>query len=118
MCCLADKVAIVTGSSRGLGRAIAQELSEHGAKVAVNYYQSKDEAELRALWSVPDTRKLLLAGLAEKGFGHEQLSEMQKIIDDELLSEEVLFYELDEGLNSLSDVIEDPEFLLDVVHID
>ena len=45
MCCLADKVAIVTGSSRGLGRAIAQELSEHGAKVAVNYYQSKDEAE-------------------------------------------------------------------------
>src|SRR4029077_7083570 len=43
----------------------------------------KDEAELRALWSVPDTRKLLLAGLAEKGFGHEQLSEMQKIIDAE-----------------------------------
>jgi len=43
----------------------------------------KDEAELRALWSVPDTRKMLLAGLAEKGFGHEQLSEMQKIIDAE-----------------------------------
>ncbi len=43
----------------------------------------KDEAELRALWSSPDTRKKLLAGLAEKGFGGEQLSEMQKIIDAE-----------------------------------
>ena len=41
----------------------------------------KDEAELRALWSLPDTRKKLLQGLAEKGFGSEQLAEMQKIID-------------------------------------
>ncbi len=29
----------------------------------------KDEAELRALWSAPDTRAKLLQGLAEKGFG-------------------------------------------------
>jgi type I restriction enzyme R subunit len=43
----------------------------------------KDEAELRALWSAPDTRKKLLNGLAEKGFGHDQLAEMQKIIDAE-----------------------------------
>src|SRR5487761_937208 len=35
----------------------------------------KDEAELRALWSTPDTRKKLLEGLAEKGFGKEQLAE-------------------------------------------
>jgi type I restriction enzyme R subunit len=41
----------------------------------------KDEAELRELWSVPDTRAKLLFGLAEKGFGKEQLLEMQKIID-------------------------------------
>jgi type I restriction enzyme, R subunit len=43
----------------------------------------KDEAELRALWSAPDTRKKLLQGLAEKGFGRDQLAEMQKIIDAE-----------------------------------
>jgi len=43
----------------------------------------KDEAELRAIWSAPDTRKKLLDGLAEKGFGREQLAEMQKIIDAE-----------------------------------
>jgi len=43
----------------------------------------KDEEELRALWSVPDTRARLLQGLAEKGFGREQMAEMQKIIDAE-----------------------------------
>src|SRR5206468_873247 len=43
----------------------------------------KNEDELRALWSVPETRAKLLAGLAEKGFGKEQLAEMQKIIDAE-----------------------------------
>lgn len=42
-----------------------------------------NEAELRALWSAPDTRFRLLQGLAEKGFGGEQLMEMQKIIDAE-----------------------------------
>ena len=43
----------------------------------------KDEAELRALWSAPDTRRKLLQGLAERGFGHDQLVEMQRIIDAE-----------------------------------
>jgi type I restriction enzyme, R subunit len=43
----------------------------------------KDEAELRTIWSAPDTRKTLLEGLAEKGFGRDQLAEMQKIIDAE-----------------------------------
>ena len=42
-----------------------------------------DEAELRALWSAPDTRKKLLEGLGEKGFGREQMAEMQKIINAE-----------------------------------
>jgi len=43
----------------------------------------KDEAELRALWSAPDTRRKLLQGLGEGGFGHDQLVEMQRIIDAE-----------------------------------
>ncbi len=42
-----------------------------------------DETELRTLWSAPDTRRKLLAGLAEKGFGKDQLAEMQKIIEAE-----------------------------------
>ena len=43
----------------------------------------KDEDELRALWSAPDTRAKLLNGLAEKGFGADQLAEMQRVIDAE-----------------------------------
>lgn len=43
----------------------------------------KNEDELRILWSRPDTRKKLLEGLSEKGFGQDQLAEMQKIIDAE-----------------------------------
>jgi type I restriction enzyme, R subunit len=43
----------------------------------------KNEDELRALWSDPETRAKLLIGLAEKGFGSAQLAEMQKIIDAE-----------------------------------
>ena len=43
----------------------------------------KDEAELRELWSSPDTRRKLLMGLEEKGFGAAQLAEMQKIINAE-----------------------------------
>ena len=43
----------------------------------------KDEDELRRLWSAPDTRKALLAGLADKGFGREALADMQKVIEAE-----------------------------------
>ena len=43
----------------------------------------KDEDELRRIWSAPDTRKKLLTGLADKGFGREPLAEMQKIIEAE-----------------------------------
>lgn len=41
----------------------------------------KDEDELRALWSAPDTRRKFLEALAEKGFGREPLAEMQKLIE-------------------------------------
>ena len=43
----------------------------------------KDEDELRVIWSAPDTRRKLLEGLAEKGFGKGQLAEMQVIINAE-----------------------------------
>jgi type I restriction enzyme, R subunit len=38
---------------------------------------------LRSLWSAPDTRFKLLQGLAEKGFGGEELAEIARIIDVE-----------------------------------
>lgn len=42
---LASKTALVTGSSKGLGRAIALRLAERGADVVVNYAHDADAAE-------------------------------------------------------------------------
>ncbi|MEH1766393.1 MAG: type I restriction-modification enzyme R subunit C-terminal domain-containing protein [Nostoc sp.] len=47
----------------------------------LNYFT--DEDELRAIWSRPDTRRALLEGLAEKGYGEEQLTEISRLIDAE-----------------------------------
>ena len=42
---LQDKVALVTGGSRGLGAAISRQLGQSGAKVAINYFSRSAEAE-------------------------------------------------------------------------
>ncbi len=43
----------------------------------------KNEDQLRKLWGRPDTRKALLAGLEEKGYGMDQLREIGKLIEAE-----------------------------------
>ena len=44
---LKDKVAVVTGAGRGIGRAIAKTFAGYGAKVVVNYNGSEERmAEL------------------------------------------------------------------------
>ena len=52
---LTEKVAIVTGSSDGIGRAIAERLAQDGAKIVVNYGKSADKA------------KQVVVGIEEKG---------------------------------------------------
>lgn len=39
-----DKIAIVTGGTRGIGRAIVLELAKNGCNVAFNYSKSADVA--------------------------------------------------------------------------
>jgi 3-oxoacyl-[acyl-carrier protein] reductase len=52
---LKDRVAIVTGSSRGIGRATAELLAREGARVAVTYHNMRERAEMVA------------AGIRERG---------------------------------------------------
>jgi len=42
---LVGKCALITGSSRGIGRGIAFKLAEQGAKIAVHYYQNEAAAK-------------------------------------------------------------------------
>ncbi|KLT64717.1 SDR family NAD(P)-dependent oxidoreductase [Pedobacter sp. BMA] len=43
---LENKVAVVTGASKGIGAAIAKHFAAEGAKVVVNYASSKESASL------------------------------------------------------------------------
>ena len=73
---LDDKVAIVTGSARGIGRATAELLSEHGAKVLINDLDA-DIAEQTASEIAGDT--VVYGGDLTKGDAPDQL--VQTAID-------------------------------------
>src|SRR4030067_1894123 len=42
---LAGKIALVTGGSRGIGRAIALKLADMGADLAINFFRSRQKAQ-------------------------------------------------------------------------
>ena len=88
------KVVLADGKARSIGHMMATSFwHPDGTPMSAQQFMEalfgklpdffRDEDELRTLWSAPDTRAKLLEGLAEKGFGREQLAEMQKIIDAE-----------------------------------
>lgn len=57
---LADQIVLVSGAGRGLGAAIAAAFAREGARVAINYRHSKDQAE--ALAARLGERTLAVAG--------------------------------------------------------
>ncbi|RMF67389.1 MAG: SDR family NAD(P)-dependent oxidoreductase [Calditrichaeota bacterium] len=54
-----DKVVIVTGASGGIGRVLAQQFAEHGARVVVHFHQNEARAE-ETLASLQGESHLLL----------------------------------------------------------
>lgn len=64
---LENKVAIVTGSSRGIGASCAKLLAENGAKVVVNYTQNRESGEqvLSEITAAGDIAILVQADVTE-----------------------------------------------------
>src|SRR5882757_7104827 len=71
---LNGKHALITGSSRGIGRGIALKLAEQGVKIAIHYYQN----EAAANDTLAQVRKLGSDGFVVQAdvLHHEQISEM------------------------------------------
>src|SRR5262249_26648295 len=83
---LEGKLAIVTGASRGIGRAIAQRLARDGATVAV-HYGVREEAAAETV------------ALIEKAGG--KAFTVRASLDGSLRAIDALFEHLDEGLKKL-----------------
>lgn len=74
---LENKVVLITGASRGIGKSIAEKCVQHGAKVAFTYLSSEEKA--RALEA-----ELTSGGGVAKGFKSDasQFDQAQQLIDD------------------------------------
>ncbi|MDI3257041.1 MAG: enoyl-[acyl-carrier-protein] reductase FabL [Kyrpidia sp.] len=86
---LAGKVALVTGGSRGVGRAIARRLAGAGADVAVNFFRNRGAAEE----TVAEIRELGVKAEAVKA----NVADPQKL--------DVLFQEIEEKFGGLDILI-------------
>src|SRR6266540_3200638 len=90
---LAGKVAIVTGASNGIGRAITERLAQDGATVVVNYGKSADKA------------KAVVAGIVSRGGNAVAIqADMSKVSDARRLVRETVqrFGRLDILVNNTS----------------
>ena len=74
---LENKVVIITGASRGIGKSIAEECVQQGATVVFTYLSSKEKAEALV-------KELTANGGKAKGFRSDasKFDEAQKLVDD------------------------------------
>jgi len=71
---LENKVIIITGGVRDIGRAVSRELAQQGAKLAINYFGSEDKAEsLRKQFAADGAQAIILKGDMTKSADVESL---------------------------------------------
>lgn len=79
---LANKVAVVTGGSRGIGAAIAQRLAQEGAEVILTYTKSKKAADdvVKAITDQGAKAKAFKADAAEPNDAKQLFKELEKSV--------------------------------------
>ena len=85
---LKDKVALVTGGSRGIGRSIAIELAKNGAHIAINYANNSEKAE----GVIEEIKELGVRALSVRAdvSSEENVKNLIKTIEGELGKIEIL----------------------------
>ena len=78
---LDGQVAIVTGASRGIGRAVAKELAEYGAAVVVNYFQSQEQAD-SLVEEITGAKGRAIAVRCDVGNADDAKAMVQRTIDE------------------------------------
>jgi NAD(P)-dependent dehydrogenase (short-subunit alcohol dehydrogenase family) len=83
---LSNKTALVTGASRGIGRATATALADAGARVLVHYGKSQKEADalLEEIRSKGGKAEALGADLAEPEAASELATKVRELVGDRL----------------------------------
>lgn len=85
---LKDKVALITGGSRGIGRSIAIELAKNGAHIAINYANNSEKAE----GVIEEIKELGVKALSVRAdvSSEEDVKNLIKTIEGELGKIEIL----------------------------
>src|SRR5882757_8654768 len=83
---LANKTALITGASRGMGRATALALAANGARVVVHYGRNADEAKavVDQIRSAGGRADAVAANLAASDGAHTLAAQVRDLIGDRL----------------------------------